>query len=285
MSTTSNKYHTHISSKHKFFDLNLKETWKYRDLIWLFTKRTLFVSYKQTILGPIWIFVNPLISALLYAFIFGGGLTGQSLSPEGIPTILFYLTSNAIWIFFSTCVNNNASTFTANAGVFGKVYFPRLTVPISNMLSSIVQFFVQMLLVIAFMVYYLIVGQVFPVWWAWSLIPLALVHLGMLGLGVGLLVSSMTTKYRDLSILVTFGVSLWMYVTPVVYGLPAEGALRTIMLINPVTQPMELIRFAMLGQGTIDPLWYPISVAVTVIVLLIGIMIFNKVERTFMDTV
>ena len=280
-----NQHYTHISSKHKFFDLNLKETWKYRDLIWLFTKRTLFVSYKQTILGPIWIFVNPLISALLYAFIFGGGLTGQSLSPEGIPTILFYLTSNAIWIFFSTCVNNNASTFTANASVFGKVYFPRLTVPISNMLSSIVQFFVQMLLVIGFMVYYLIVGQVYPIWWAWALIPLALVHLGMLGLGVGLLVSSMTTKYRDLSILVTFGVSLWMYITPVVYGLPAEGALRTIMLINPVTQPMELIRFAMLGQGTIEPLWYSISVAVTLIVLLIGIMIFNKVERTFADTV
>ncbi len=285
MNTVPNKYHTHISSKHKFFDLNLKETWKYRDLIWLFTKRTLFVSYKQTILGPIWIFLNPLISALLYAFIFGGGLTGQSLSPEGIPTILFYLTSNAIWIFFSTCVNNNASTFTANAAVFGKVYFPRLTVPISNMLSSIVQFFVQMLLVLAFMIYYLIVGQVSPVWWAWSLIPLALVHLGMLGLGVGLLVSSMTTKYRDLSILVTFGVSLWMYVTPVVYGLPAEGALRTIMMINPVTQPMELIRFAMLGQGSIEPLWYCISVAVTVIVLLVGIMIFNKVERNFMDTV
>lgn len=276
------KYYTQISSRHKIFDLKLKETWKYRDLIWLFTKRTLFVSYKQTILGPLWIFLNPLISSLLYAFVFGG-MAG--LAPSGVPTILFYLTSNAIWIFFSTCVTNNASTFTANANVFGKVYFPRLTVPISNMLSSIVQFFVQMLLVVAFMIYYLIVGQVSPVWWAWTLIPLALVHLGLFGLGVGLIVSSMTTKYRDLSILVTFGVSLWMYITPVVYDLPAEGALRMIMLINPVTQPMELMRYAILGQGTIIPLWYGISVAVTIVLLLLGIMIFNKVERNFMDTV
>ncbi|MBQ9117780.1 MAG: ABC transporter permease [Clostridia bacterium] len=279
---SSNKYHTHISSKHKLFSLNLKETWKYRDLIWLFTKRTLFVSYKQTILGPLWIFLNPLVSSLLYAFVFGG-MAG--LSPAGVPTILFYLTSNAIWIFFSSCVNQNASTFTANAGVFGKVYFPRLTVPISNMISAIIQFFVQMLLVVGFMVYYLIVGQVSPIWWAWSLIPVALLHLGMFGLGVGLIVSSMTTKYRDLSILVTFGVSLWMYITPVVYGLPADGALRTVMLINPVTQPMELIRYAILGQGTILPLWYGISAGVTLLVLLFGIMIFNKVERNFMDTV
>ena len=283
MNTVPNKYHTHISSKHKLFSLNLKEVWKYRDLIWLFTKRTLVVSYKQTILGPIWIFLNPLISSLIYAFVFGG-IAG--IPTDGIPSILFYLTSNAAWIYFSTCVTNNASTFTANAGVFGKVYFPRLTVPISNMLSSIVQFGVQMLLVVGFLIYYLIVGTVTPNWWAWSLIPLVVIHLGLLGLGVGIIVSSMTTKYRDLSILVTFGVSLWMYITPIVYPISAtSGFMQTILMINPVTQPIELLRYALLGQGTINPLMYGISVVVTILVFLFGIMIFNKVERTFMDTV
>ena len=199
------KYHTHITSKRKWFELNLKEVWRYRDLIVLFTKRSFAVTYKQTILGPAWIFLNPLISSLIYAFVFGG-IAG--IGTDGVPTILFYLCSNAIWIFFSTCVTQNATTFTGNAAVFGKVYFPRLTTPISNVLSSVVQFGIQMLLVLMFMVYYLVKGQVHPNWGAWALIPLAVVHLGVLGLSVGVIVSSLTTKYRDLSILVTFGVSL-----------------------------------------------------------------------------
>lgn len=283
MNTVPNKYHTHISSKHKLFSLNLKEVWNYRDLIWLFTKRTFVVSYKQTILGPLWIFLNPLISSLIYAFVFGG-IAG--IPTDGIPSILFYLLGNAAWIYFSTCVNNNATTFTTNASVFGKVYFPRLTVPISNMISSIIQFGVQFLLVICFLVYYVIVGAVSPNWWAWLTLPLVLVHLGLLGLGVGIIVSSMTTKYRDLSILVTFGISLWMYLTPVVYPISqTSGVMQTILMINPVTQPIELMRYAVLGNGTINPLWYSVSVVLTILILIFGIMIFNRVEKTFMDTV
>lgn len=277
-------YHTHITSKHRCLDLNLKEVWQYRDLILLFTKRSFVVTYKQTILGPAWIFLNPLISSVIYAFVFGG-IAG--IGTDGIPSILFYLAGNAIWNFFSSCVTKNASTFTSNANVFGKVYFPRLTMPISNVLSSVIQFGVQMLLVLAFLVYYVIAGVVRPNWEAWLLVPVVLIHLGLLGLGCGIIISSLTTKYRDLAILVTFGVSLWMYITPVVYPMSqlGDGLMKTILKINPVTAPVELFRYAVLGQGEIMPGYLVLSGVVTVVVLVLGIMIFNKVEKTFMDTV
>ena len=280
----ANNYHIHISSKRRRFELNLKEVWRYRDLIMLFTKRSFTVTYKQTILGPAWIFLNPLISSLIYAFVFGG-IAG--IGTDGIPTILFYLCSNAVWIYFSTCVTQNATTFTGNAGVFGKVYFPRLTTPISNVLSSVIQFGIQMLLVLIFMVYYLIRGQVHPNWAAWTLIPLVLVHLGMLGLSFGIIISSLTTKYRDLSILVTFGVSLWMYITPIVYPISSvgEGLMKTIFMINPVTPAVELLRYAVLGQGTVHWGFYGLSCGLTVVLFLLGVMTFNRVEKTFMDTV
>lgn len=278
------KYHTHISSKHRILDLNLREVWQYRDLIWLFTKRNFTVTYKQTVLGPAWLFLNPLISSIIYAFVFGG-IAG--IGTDGIPSILFYMCSNAIWIFFSSCVTKNASTFTANAGVFGKVYFPRLTIPVSNALSSVIQFGIQMLMVMGFLVYYLIIGQVSPNWGAWLLIPVELLHLGLLGLGCGIVISSLTTKYRDLSILVTFGVQLWMYITPIVYPMSqlGDGLMKTILMINPVTAPVEVLRYAILGQGTILPGYLALSWGITIAVVLFGIMIFNKVEKTFMDTV
>ena len=277
-------YHTHISSKHRLMRLNLKEVWRYRDLIVLFTKRTFALTYKQTVLGPAWIFLNPLISSIIYAFVFGG-IAG--IGTDGVPTILFYLCSNAIWIFFSSCVTKNASTFTANAGVFGKVYFPRLTIPVSNVLASVIQFFVQMLLVALFLVWFIIKGQVHPNWAAWPLIPVVLLHLGMLGLGFGIIISSLTTKYRDLAILVTFGVQLWMYATPIVYPLSqlGDGLMKTVLLINPVTAPVELFRYAVLGQGQIMPGYLAVSFGLTLLTVVVGIIIFNKVEKTFMDTV
>lgn len=277
-------YHTHISAKRSWFDLNLKEVWRYRDLITLFTRRSFVLTYKQTVLGPAWIFLNPLISSIIYAFVFGG-IAG--MSTDGVPQILFYLCSNAIWIFFSTSVTKNAQTFTANANVFGKVYFPRLAVPISNVLASIIQFGVQMLLVLAFLAYYVIIGQVHPHWEAWLLIPVVLLHLGLLGLGFGIIISSLTTKYRDLAILVTFGVQLWMYATPIVYPLSqlGNGWMKTVLLINPVTAPVEVFRYAVLGQGTIMPQYLALSWAVTILVAVFGVMIFNRVEKTFMDTV
>lgn len=281
---TNERYHTHISSRHNLLQLNLGEVWKYRDLILLFTKRTFTVTYKQTILGPAWLFLNPLISSLIYAFVFGG-IAG--MGTEGVPSILFYMCSNAVWIYFSSCVTKNASTFTSNAGVFGKVYFPRLTVPISNVLSSMVQFGIQMLLVLAFLAYYLLTGDVHPNWTAWLLIPGVLLHLGMLGLGFGIIISSLTTKYRDLAVLVTFGVQLWMYITPIVYPLNqlGEGVIRTILLLNPVTPSVEVFRYALLGQGAIMPGYLALSWGVTLAVMFVGVVIFNRVEKTFMDTV
>lgn len=277
-------YHIHISAKHNWFDLNLRELWKYRDLIVLFTKRTFTLTYKQTILGPAWIFLNPFITSVIYMFVFGG-IAG--MSTDGIPQILFYLCSNAIWTFFANSITKNASTFTDNANVFGKVYFPRLTIPISNILSSVIQFGIQMILVVGFLIFYIIKGDVLPNWKCWFVIPVILIHLGILGLGFGIIISSLTTKYRDLAILVTFGVQLWMYATPIVYPLSQldNGFLKKLLMINPVTSPVEMFRYAILGQGTIIPLYYLLSVIISVIVVVIGVMIFNKVEKTFMDTV
>ena len=282
--TSQQTYHTHISSRHRLLDLKLKEVWQYRDLILLFTKRSFVVKYKQTILGPAWIFLNPLFSSIIYSVVFGG-IAG--IETEGVPGMLFYLCSNAAWLFFSTCVVSNARTFTENANVFGKVYFPRLTMPISNMLSAVIQFVVQMILVFFFLAWFLIQGAVNPNWTVWLLIPVVLLHLGMLGMGCGIIVSSLTTKYRDLAVLVDFAVQLWMYATPIVYPLSMleGGWMRTALLINPVTAPVELFRYAVLGQGAVMPGALALSWAITIAVLMIGIIIFNKVEKTFMDTV
>ena len=278
------KYHTHISSKHKLFNLKLREVWQYRDLIWLFTKRSFSLRYKQTILGPAWLFISPLMTSVVYLFVFNG-IAG--ISTDGVPPILFYLTGTALWTYFSTCFTSNASTFTANAGVFGKVYFPRLTTPISNVLVALLQFGIQMILVVVFFVIFLIQGIISPNWIAMLWIPVVLIHLGVMGLGFGLVVSSLTTKYRDLTMLVGFGVSLWTYATPVAYPLSqiTNPLLRTVSMINPVTMPMELFKSAVLGVGTVDPLYMTISVVFTIVVAILGIIIFNKVERTFMDTV
>ena len=281
---TTNTYHTHISSQSRWYNLNFKEVWQYRDLIVLFTKRTFALTYKQTVLGPVWIFLNPLISSIIYAFVFGG-IAG--IGTDGVPSLLFYLCSNAIWLFFANCVNKNAQTFTANAGVFGKVYFPRLTIPISNVLASVVQFFVQMILVLGVLAYYVAIDEVHPNWNYCLLIPVVLIHLGLLGLGCGIIISSMTTKYRDLSILVGFGVQLWMYITPIVYPMSqlGSGIMGFILMLNPVTASVELFRYAILGQGALMPGFLALSWAITIAVVVIGVMIFNKVEKTFMDTV
>lgn len=277
-------YHTHITSEHKFFKLNLKEVWQYRDLIVLFTKRNFAVTYKQTILGPAWLFINPIISSLIYCFIFGGI---ANMSTDGIPQILFYMSGNAIWTFFSSCLVRNASTFTANAGVFGKVYFPRLTTPISNVLSAIIQFGIQMIMVLIFLGFYTFTGEVNPKFSLFLLIPVILLHLGMMGMGCGIIISSMTTKYRDLSVLVGFGMQLWMYITPVVYPLSQTDnkLLKQLLLINPVTAPVETFRYVLLGEGAIEPIYLIWSWIFTIMVMIFGIMIFNKVEKTFMDTV
>ena len=278
------KYHIHISSKHKWFDLKLKEVWRYKDLIWLFTKRSFTLSYKQTVLGPIWLVLNPFLSSVVYTFLFGGII---GMSTDGVPHILFYLCTNSLWGYFAGCLSGNASTFTSNAGVFGKVYFPRLTTPISNVLASIIRFFIQLLMVFGFLIYFVITGEVSPNWYALVLLPFTLIHLGIMGMGFGIIISSFTTKYRDLTVFVGFGVTLWMYGTPVIYPLSqlSDGILKNIIIYNPVTPSIEIFRFALLGKGEILLLPLLISWIFTVIVAVFGIIVFNRVERTFMDTV
>ncbi len=282
--TPKEKYHTHITSEIKWFELNLREVWQYKDLIVLFTKRNFTLTYKQTILGPLWIFINPFITSVIYTLVFGNI---AKISTDGVPHMLFYLTGNAIWAFFASCISKNANTFTSNAGVFGKVYFPRLTVPVSNILSSAIQFFIQMIMAGFFLVYYVVQGVVSPNWTMWLLIPLILVHLGILGMGFGIIVSSLTTKYRDLTHLVGFGVQLWMYGTPIVYPLSqiGDGTLKWLILLNPVSAPVELFRYAILGQGEILSDYLLLSWAITTICAVLGIVLFNRTEKTFMDTV
>lgn len=280
----TDNYHVHITSQKSHFSLNLKEVWQYRDLIVLFTKRSFLLTFKQTVLGPAWIFLNPLITSIIHTLVFGGIAGFQT---DGIPKILFYFTSTALWTFFSTCITANATTFTSNAAVFGKVYFPRLTIPISNMLSAMIRFLVQMLLVGAFFIYFLIRKEIHPNWAYWPLIPLTIIHLGIMGMGFGIIVSSLTTKYRDLSLLVTFGVQLWMYATPIVYPLSIVGPsfTKTMLLINPATMPIELFRLAFLGKGTVIPWCMMLSLIITAAVMILGIGLFNRIEKTFMDTV
>ncbi len=278
------EFDTVIRSKTHLFDLNLKEVWKYRDLIWLYTKRSFQLTYKQTVLGPAWIFLTPFITSIIYAFVFGG-IAG--ISTDGVPQILFYMGGTAVWTFFSSALTKTATTFTANAGVFGKVYFPRLTMPISTVLSSGINFFIQLILFIVLWIYYAASGAIQPNYVAIPLIIPVLIQLGCFSLGCGIIISSLTTKYRDLAILVTFGVQLWMYVTPVVYPLSTigDGVMRTVLLVNPVTSGVEAFRYIFLGQGMVDPLWWTVTVAITLFVLVIGIILFNRVEKTFMDTV
>lgn len=275
--------HTHISAKHSLFDLKLREFWQYRDLIWLFTRRSFMVSYMQTVLGPLWLFLNPLLTGIAYVILFG---QIAKLSTDGVPQLLFYLSGNAVWAFFSGCVTVNASTFTSNAPLFGKVYFPRLIMPVSSVLSKLILFGIQMLLVLALLFRYVLRGSITPLWRLWVFLPLLILQLGVLGMGIGIIISSLTTKYRDLHVLVDFGMSLWMYATPVVYPLSTVNErLRRLLLLNPVTSVMEAYRRILLGVGQFDGGNFAYSLVFTLVVAIAGILIFNRVERTFMDTV
>lgn len=280
----SNKYHIHLERKNGWFDINLKEVWQYRDLIWLFTKRTFILRYKQTILGPMWVILQPLMTTLIFTLVFGG-IAG--ISTDGVPQVLFYMGGNAVWSFFAACLNGTATTFTGNANVFGKVYFPRLVSPISTVLSSMINFLIQLAMFLCFWAYYLIVGEVSPNYVGILMLPVIMVYLGLLGLGFGVIVSSLTTKYRDLTMLVGFGVSLWMYITPVVFPVSTlgNGGLYHLVMLNPVTCAVETFRWAFLGQGVFDPLNWLISTAIMIVVISVGVVIFSKVEKTFMDTV
>ena len=277
-------YTTIIKPKGKLFEIDFKEIWQYRDLLVMFIKRDIVTQYKQTILGPTWYFIQPTLTTIIYMVVFGG-IAG--ISTDGLPQPLFYLAGIVLWQYFSECLNKTSATFTQNQHIFGKVYFPRLISPLSNVLSNLVRMSIQFLLFLIVYVYYVAVGvDVMPNAYA-LLLPLLIVMLAGLSLGFGIIISSMTTKYRDLTILFTFIVQLWMYATPVIYPLSTitNEKIRMLMGINPLTSIFEAFKYGMLGVGQFSWGGLGYSFGFMVVLLLVGVVVFNKVQRSFMDTV
>lgn len=277
-------YTTIIKPKGKLFEIDFKEIWRYRDLLVMFIKRDIVTQYKQTILGPTWYFIQPALTTIMYMVVFGG-IAG--ISTDGLPQPLFYLAGIVLWQYFSECLNKTSATFTQNQHIFGKVYFPRLISPLSNVLSNLLRMSIQFLLFLIVYVYYVAVGvDVMPNAYA-LLLPLLIVMLAGLSLGFGIIISSMTTKYRDLTILFTFIVQLWMYATPVIYPLSTitNDKIRMLMGINPLTSIFEAFKYGMLGVGQFSWGGLGYSFGFMVVLLLVGVVVFNKVQRSFMDTV
>lgn len=272
-----------IEPQNSLLDLNLKDVWRYRDLLWMFVKRDFVSFYKQTILGPLWFFVQPLFTTIIYTFIFGGL---ANLSTDGLPQPLFYMAGITTWNYFADCITKTSTVFKDNASIFGKVYFPRLIMPLSIVTSNLVRFAVQTFLLIIMMVYYAWYGAEFHITWAISLFPFLVLMMALLGLGLGLIITALTTKYRDLAFLITFGIQLFMYTTTVIYPLSsAPIQYKTLISLNPMTGIIESFRFALFGQGQITFYTLGYSVSVSIISLMIGILIFNKTEKTFVDTI
>lgn len=271
-----------ISSEHSLFKLNLKEVWDYRDLVYMFVKRDFVSSFKQTILGPLWFFINPIFTTVVYLIVFGNI---ANLSTDGAPKILFYLAGVTIWNYFSSSLGGTSNVFVGNAGIFGKVYFPRLVMPITIVISNLMRFGVQFLLFIVVFFYYWYKGEVTPNWWV-LFTPIFILMMSLFALGVGMIFSSLTTKYRDLSMLLTFGISLYMYATPVIYPTSMLSAkIQPYAKYNPLTGIFEGFKYAWMGVGEFNPIMLVYSTIIILILLAIGTVIFNKVEKGFMDTV
>jgi lipopolysaccharide transport system permease protein len=272
-----------VRPKRHLLDINLKEIWTYRDLVMLFVRRDFVSRYKQTILGPFWFILNPLISTLMYTLVFAGI---AKIPTEGIPPQLFYISGIVAWSYFAACLNGTSATFLSNAGIFGKVYFPRLVSPISVIISSIVQLGIQFLLLISIMIYYSITGYDIQINSHIFYLPLLIITLALMGLGFGIIFSALTTKYRDLSNLMGFGVQLWMYITPVIYPSSAvPEKYRVFLFLNPVAPLVEAFKYGIIGAGEFNPGRLLYSVVFTVILLFVGVILFNRTEQNFMDTV
>ncbi|MGY3211646.1 ABC transporter permease [Mucilaginibacter sp. HD30] len=275
-----------LTPENHWFDLKIKEIWHYRDLLLLLVRRDFVSFYKQTVLGPLWFFIQPLFTTVIYTFVFGGL---ADISTDGLPQPLFYLAGITAWNYFADCLLKTSSVFTANAGLFGKVYFPRLIVPLSIVVSNLIRFGVQMLLFISMMAYFALKGNAFHPNAYLLLFPALLVLMAMLGLGLGMIISAMTTKYRDLSFLIGFGVQLIMYLTTVIYPLSTVKVkypkYQWLVEYNPMTAIIESFRYGFLGRGTFTMTSLLVTAVSTMVILLIGIIIFNRVERNFIDTV
>ena len=285
MAETQEKWTTEIRPKDKLLSVDFKEIWQYRDLMMLFVKRNIITQYKQTVLGPLWFLIQPLMTTVMYMVVFGGI---AKISTDGLPQPLFYLAGISFWQYFADCLNKTSNTFVSNSAIFGKVYFPRLVTPLSDVISNLVRFAIQFGLFLAVYAYYVIFTdvQICPNWYA-LLLPLLVVMLAGLALGFGILFSSMTTKYRDLQLLLGFFVSLWMYATPVIYPLSTitNDTLRMVMQLNPLTGIVEFFKYGMLGVGNHEWWMLGYSFGFMVVLLAIGIVVFNKVQKSFMDTV
>lgn len=282
------KFDTVIQPKTGWFDLKLKEVYDYRDLIFLFVKRNFVSKYKQTVLGPAWAIIQPLLTTVVFTLVFGN-IAG--LAPGGIPSFVFYLSGTILWTYFSNCLSQTANTFVANSGTMGKVYFPRLVMPISTVISELISLAIQYVFLLIFLVYYTVTDQgVHPNLWI-LMTPVIILQLAMLSLGFGVIISALTTKYRDLAMLVGFGTQLWMYASPVAYDMFSMGAFapggkwHALYMCNPVTSIVNLFRYGYLGIGTMEWSYYFIGWGTTLVFLFIGIVLFSRVEKTFMDTV
>jgi lipopolysaccharide transport system permease protein len=272
-----------IKPKTRWFDLHLSDLWRYRDLTLLFVWRDFVAQYKQTILGPLWHLIQPLFTTALFTLVFS---RAAKLSTDTLPPVLFYMAGVTCWNYFAECLNRTAGTFIQNAAIFGKVYFPRLSIPVSVVLSNIIKFAIQFALFLVFVGFYYSQGAAIRPNLYVLLTPLLLLIMAALGLGLGIIVSALTTKYRDLQVLVTFGVQLLMFVTPVIYPVSMiSSQYRWLILANPMTAIVETFRYAFLGAGSFDPWQLIYSAGVTMVILCLGIFLFNHVERTFMDTV
>lgn len=280
--TTAEQWDSVIESRHSLFDINLKELWHYRDLLVLFVRRDFVTVYKQTILGPLWFFIQPLLTTITFTIIFGNV---AQLSTDGAPKIVFYMAGITLWGYFSTCLTTVSGVFNANAGIFGKVYFPRLIMPLTIVISNLMKFGVQFLLFICFVIYFTLQNQIQPNNWI-MLTPLIIVLMALISMGIGLILSSMTTKYKDLNQLIGFGVQLFMYATPVIYpssSVPLDY--QWVVELNPLVGLFDYMRFAYLGVGEFKILDLVYPSIFSIVILAIGVLVFNKTQKTFMDTV
>lgn len=282
------KFTTVIEPKNGWFDLHLKELLQYRDLIFLFVKRNFVSQYKQTVLGPLWAIIQPLLTTVVFTLVFGN-IAG--LAAEGVPSFIFYLLGTILWTYFNQCLTQTANTFLANRGTLGKVYFPRLVMPVSTVISNLISLCIQFTFMVIFLVYYIVTDQGCHPNLYVLMTPLVILQLALLSLGCGIIISALTTIYRDLAMLVGFGAQLWMYASPIAYDMNSMsvfttgGKYHTLYMLNPITSIVNLFRYAYLGLGEIEWLFYGISWIITLVVLVIGILLFSKVEKTFMDTV
>ena len=272
-----------IEPRNNLLDLRLGDVWRYRDLVMMFVRRDFVSTYKQTVLGPIWFFIQPLLTTLTYVVIFGNV---AKLSTDGMPMLVFYMAGITVWNYFSQSLTSVSTVFTTNAAIFGKVYFPRLTMPLSIVLSNLVRFGIQFGLFLAIWLYYLVKGSAMQPNILIILTPLLIILMGLLSLGLGMIFSALTTKYRDLAMLLTFGIQLLMYAAPVIYPMSSVPTqYKWIILANPMSSIVETFRYAFLGSGTFSWAYLGYSTAATLVILFVGTVIFNKVEKSFTDTV